>query len=106
MPETTSLKRGSLAYGSFSAGAQRIRTAANIGNRCSQGGSAPTSRGGSFKACACATEAANRPTLDLGAQRIELASEASEVEREWLARLLAHRHALAQVLGNGGTMEG
>jgi hypothetical protein len=52
------------------------------------------------------TEAANRPTLDLGAQRIELASEASEVEREWLARLLAHRHALSQVLGNGGTMEG
>jgi hypothetical protein len=44
------------------------------------------------------TETGNRLTIDLGAQRLELASQASEVEREWLARLLARRYALPQVL--------
>jgi hypothetical protein len=44
------------------------------------------------------TETGNRLTIDLGAQRVELASGASEVEREWLARLLARRYALPQVL--------
>jgi hypothetical protein len=44
------------------------------------------------------TEAGNRLTIDLGAQRIEIASMATEIEREWLARLLAHRYALPQVL--------
>jgi hypothetical protein len=40
------------------------------------------------------TETGNRLTVDLGAQRLELASQASEVEREWLARLLARRYAI------------
>ena len=40
------------------------------------------------------TETGNRLTIDLGAQRIELASQASEVEREWLARQLARRYAI------------
>ncbi|KRR26732.1 hypothetical protein CQ14_20275 [Bradyrhizobium lablabi] len=44
------------------------------------------------------TESGNRLTIDLGAQRIELASQVSEVEREWLARLLAKRYGLAQAL--------
>jgi hypothetical protein len=44
------------------------------------------------------TEGGNRLTVDLGAQRIDLASQASEVEREWLARLLAKRYALTQAL--------
>jgi hypothetical protein len=44
------------------------------------------------------TDTGNRLTIDLGAQRLELASQASEVEREWLARLLARRYALPQVL--------
>jgi uncharacterized protein YeaO (DUF488 family) len=44
------------------------------------------------------TEAGNRLTIDLGAKRVELASQASEVEREWLARLLANRYALPQVM--------
>jgi hypothetical protein len=44
------------------------------------------------------TEAGNRLTIDLGSQRIELASQASEVEREWLARLLAKRYGLTQAL--------
>ena len=41
------------------------------------------------------TETGNRLTIDLGAQRLELASQASEVEREWLARLLERRYAIA-----------
>jgi hypothetical protein len=44
------------------------------------------------------TEGGNRLTVDLGAQRIDLASQASEVEREWLARLLTKRYGLTQAL--------
>ena len=44
------------------------------------------------------TEAGNRLTIDFGARRLELASQASEVEREWLARLLAKRYGLTQAL--------
>jgi hypothetical protein len=46
------------------------------------------------------TESGNRLTVDVGAQRVEIAPTASEVEREWLARLLARRYSLPQVLGN------
>jgi hypothetical protein len=46
------------------------------------------------------TESGNRLTVDVEAQRIEIAAAASEVEREWLARLLARRYALPQVMGN------
>jgi hypothetical protein len=42
-------------------------------------------------------ETGNRLTIDLGAQRLELASQASEVEREWLARLLERRYAIASL---------
>jgi hypothetical protein len=45
------------------------------------------------------TEAGNRLTVDVEAERIEIASGASEVEREWLARLLARRYSLLQVTG-------
>ncbi len=45
------------------------------------------------------TEAGNRLTVDVEAQRIEIASSASEVEREWLAKLLARRYGLTQMLG-------
>jgi hypothetical protein len=44
------------------------------------------------------TEEGNRLTIDIGAKRVELASQASEVEREWLGRLLADRYALPQVM--------
>jgi hypothetical protein len=50
------------------------------------------------------TEAGNRLTVDLGTQRIEMASQASEVEREWLAGLLATRYALTQAR-SGATIE-
>ena len=46
------------------------------------------------------TDSGNRLTVDVEAQRLEIASAASEVEREWLARLLARRYALPQVSGN------
>jgi hypothetical protein len=38
-------------------------------------------------------------TVDVGAQRVEIAPTGSEVEREWLARLLAQRYSLPQVFG-------
>jgi hypothetical protein len=43
------------------------------------------------------TDAGNRLTLDVDAARIDIAPTASEVEREWLARLLAQRYSLPQV---------
>jgi hypothetical protein len=45
------------------------------------------------------TDTGNRLTLDVDAARIDIAPTASEVEREWLARLLAQRYSLPQVLG-------
>jgi hypothetical protein len=48
------------------------------------------------------TEAGNRLTIDVEGQRIEIARAASEVEREWLAKLLARRYSLTQVSGNTG----
>jgi hypothetical protein len=45
------------------------------------------------------TDSGNRLTVDVGAERVEIAPTASEVEREWLARLLARRYSLPQVLG-------
>lgn len=48
------------------------------------------------------TDSSNRLTIDLGNKRHELAPTASEVEREWLARLLASRYGLTQVFGDTG----
>ena len=45
------------------------------------------------------TEAGNRLTIDVDAVRFDIAAAASEVEREWLARLLVRRYSLPQVLG-------
>jgi hypothetical protein len=45
------------------------------------------------------TESGNRLTIDVDAARIDIAPTASEVEREWLARLLAQRYSLPQVFG-------
>jgi len=41
------------------------------------------------------TDTVNRLTVDVASQRIDLASSASEVEREWLYRVLAERYGLA-----------
>jgi hypothetical protein len=45
------------------------------------------------------TESGNRLTVDADAARFDIAPTASEVEREWLARLLAQRYSLPQVFG-------
>jgi hypothetical protein len=45
------------------------------------------------------TDAGNRLTVDIDSDRIEIAQGATEIEREWLARLLASRYSLPQVLG-------
>lgn len=37
----------------------------------------------------------SRLTVDAGAQRVELASAATDVEREWLFKLLSERYSLA-----------
>jgi len=42
------------------------------------------------------TDAGNRLTVDVDSDRIDIAANASEVEREWLARLLAGRYSLPQ----------
>jgi hypothetical protein len=44
------------------------------------------------------TESGNRLTIDVDALRLDIAPTSSEVEREWLARLLAQRYSLPQVL--------
>ena len=51
------------------------------------------------------TEAGNRLTVDVEAQRIEIASGASEVEREWLARLLSQRYSIARVAASAPLVE-
>ena len=40
------------------------------------------------------TESENRLTVDVASARLDLARAASEVEREWLHRVLAERYAL------------
>jgi hypothetical protein len=48
------------------------------------------------------TESGNRLTIDVDAQRLEIAPTASEVEREWLAGYLARRYSLSPAAGNAG----
>jgi hypothetical protein len=52
------------------------------------------------------TDTGNRLTLDVDAARMDIAPTASEVEREWLARLLAQRYSLPQALGNAAASDG
>lgn len=44
------------------------------------------------------TVLSNRLTVDVGADRIDLAADASEIEREWLAGLLTRRYKLPDVV--------
>jgi hypothetical protein len=52
------------------------------------------------------TESGNRLTVDVDVTRIDIAPNASEVEREWLARLLAQRYSLPQARANAAPGEG
>jgi hypothetical protein len=51
------------------------------------------------------TETGNRLTFDIDSERIEIAPTASQVEREWLARLLARRYSLPQMLNGAKSAE-
>jgi hypothetical protein len=52
------------------------------------------------------TESGNRLTIDVDSDRLDIAATASEVDREWLARLLAQRYSLPSVMGNPAQSEG
>ena len=52
------------------------------------------------------TDSGNRLTFDIGSDRIEIAPTASEVEREWLARLLAQRYSLSQIVSGTNPLQG
>lgn len=45
-------------------------------------------------------DSGNRLTVDIGALRLDIAKSASEIEREWLYRLLASRYSLAPAKGS------
>ncbi len=48
------------------------------------------------------TESGNRLTIDVDAQRLDIAATASEVEREWLAGYLARRYSLSPAPPSAG----
>ena len=104
VPETLQLKRGSVAYDSGIPPFELNKNTRNKGIRdywsslLSKRLRTDLDRQQLQTLRLRETETGNRLTIDLGAQRLELASQASEVEREWLARLLARRYALPQVL--------
>jgi len=50
------------------------------------------------------TETENRLTVDAGAQRLDLARNAGEVEREWLYRVLAEKYGVAAPTDGFGAM--
>ena len=102
VPETLQLKRGSIAYDSGIPPFELNQNTRNKGIRdywsslLSRRLRTDLDRQQLQTLRLRETETGNRLTIDLGAQRLELASHASEVEREWLARLLAKRYGLTQ----------
>ena len=104
VPETLQLKRGSIAYDSGIPPFELNQNTRNKGIRdywsslLSRRLRTDLDRQQLQTLRLRETETGNRLTIDLGAQRVELASGASEVEREWLARLLAKRYGLTQAL--------
>ena len=104
VPETLQLKRGSIAYDSGIPPFELNQNTRNKGIRdywsslLSRRLRTDLDRQQLQTLRLRETETGNRLTIDLGAQRLELASHASEVEREWLARLLTRRYGLIQAL--------
>jgi hypothetical protein len=104
VPETLQLKRGSIAYDSGIPPFELNKNTRNKGFRdywsslISRRLRTDLDRQQLQTLRLRETETGNRLTIDLGAQRLELAFQASEVEREWLARLLARRYGLTQAL--------
>jgi hypothetical protein len=51
------------------------------------------------------TDSENRLTVDAGAQRLDIARNAGEVEREWLYRVLAEKYGVATAPADGRSGE-
>jgi hypothetical protein len=104
VPETLQLKRGSVAYDSgippleFNTYQRRTSTRDYWNSLLSRRNRADLNRLQLQTLRLRETESGNRLTIDIDARRIELASQAGEVEREWLARLLSKRYGLTQAL--------
>jgi hypothetical protein len=62
--------------------------------------------GSNFSRCVYVKLKLATGTMDLNATRLDLASTASEVEREWLAGVLARRYSLPQVSGSAAVSAG
>jgi hypothetical protein len=111
VPETLQLKYGSIAYDSgippleLNSFARARNSSAYWSSLFSKRTRAEFNRAELQTLRLRDTEVGNRLTIDLGSRRIDLASQASEVEREWLARLLAKRYGVTQALP-GAAVEG
>ena len=111
VPETLQLKRGSVAFDSgippleFNTYQRKASTRDYWNSLLSRRIRADLNRPQLQTLRLRETESGNRLTIDVDARRIELASQAGEVEREWLARLLSKRYGLTQVLP-GKAVEG
>lgn len=109
VPETLQLKRNSVGYDSGVAPPQFNRRFQNP--LTSWRSTFPKRRQADFDRSELQTlrlretESGNRLTVDVEGQRIDVASGANEVEREWLAKVLARRYSLAQVTGNAGATD-
>jgi len=108
VPETLQLKRGSVAYDSgippleFNTYQRKASTRDYWSSLLSRRLRAELNRPQLQTLRLRETESGNRLTIDVDARRIELASQAGEIEREWLARLLSKRYGLTQVLPGKG----
>jgi hypothetical protein len=108
VPETLQLKRGSVAFDSgippleFNTYQKKTSTRDYWSSLLSRRLRADLNRPQLQTLRLRETESGNRLTIDVDTRRIELASQAGEIEREWLARLLSKRYGLTQVLPGKG----
>ena len=104
VPETLALNRNSFAYDSGLAPPQFNRTQRNMSPWGNWKSMFPKrirmelDRSLLLTLRLRETDGGNRLTFDLGSERIDIASTASEVDREWLASLLARRYSLPQIM--------
>jgi len=101
IPETMTLRRNSLVYDSgippFQTGGYRYRYADSWNawkSMFPKRTIAEIDRNQLSSLRLRETDSGNRLTLDVNASRLDLASGATEVDREWLYRVLAERYAL------------
>ena len=103
IPETFVLKRGSVAYDSGVTPPQYNTYRRNQNPVNSWRSMFPKRRQAEFDKSELQTlrlretDAGNRLTVDVEGQRVDLAAGASEVDREWLAKLMASRYGITQI---------